>query len=139
MRQCGDLGQRRDVALHRIDAVDDDQDAAAVLLRAVQLLLEQVQAVVTERRAAWPGEQAAVEDRGVVAGVGDHRVLRAEDRAERAEVGLVAGREDDRVLGPEPLGELALELDVQVDRAVEEARAGQARAVAVERVAARPA
>ena len=47
----------------------------------------------------------------------------------------MAGREDDRVLSPEPVGELALELDVQVDRAVEEARAGQARAVAVERVA----
>ena len=33
--------------------------------------------------------------------------------ADRAQVRLVAGREDDRVLGPHPLGELALELDVQ--------------------------
>ena len=54
---------------------------------------------------------------------------------ERAEVRLVAGGEDDRVLGAQPLGELALELDVQVDRAVQEARAGEAGAVAVERVA----
>ena len=51
----------------------------------------------------------------------------AEDRPERAEVGLVAGREHERVLGPEPLGQLPLELEVQVDRAVQEARAGQAR------------
>ena len=39
----------------------------------------------------------------------------------RAEVRLVAGREDERGLGPEPLGELVLELDVKIDRAVEEA------------------
>ena len=57
-----------------------------------------------------------------------------EDRAERAEVGLVAGREHERGLGPEPLGELALELEVQVDRAVQKPRAGQSGAVAVERV-----
>ena len=130
-----DLGQRRDVALHRVDAVDHDEDAAAVLLRGLQPLLEQVQAVVAERAQLRLREQAAVEDRGVVARVGDHGVLRAEDRAERAEVGLMAGGEDERVLGPEPLGELALELDVQIDRAVEEARARQAGAVAVERVA----
>ena len=58
-----------------------------------------------------------------------------EDRAERADVGLVAGREDERVLGAHPLGQLALELQVQVERAVEQPRAGQAGAVALERVA----
>ena len=58
----------------------------------------------------------------------------AEDRPERAEVGLVAGREHERRLGPQPLGELALELEVQVDRPVQEARAGQPGAVAVQRV-----
>ena len=84
LRQRDDLGQRRDVALHRVDAVDHDEDAAAVLLRGGQPLLEQVEAVVTEGAQLRLGEQAAVEDRGVVARVGDHRVLRAEDRAERA-------------------------------------------------------
>ena len=58
-----------------------------------------------------------------------------EQRAERADVGLVAGGEDDRLLGAHPLRELALELEVQRRRAVEQARAGQARAVALERVA----
>ena len=54
----------------------------------------------------------------------------AEDRPERADVGLVAGREDDRLLGAHPLRELALEVEVQVERAVEQPRAGQAGAVA---------
>ena len=83
-------------------------------------------------------EQAAVEDRGVIAGVDDHRVAGREDRAERADVGLVAGREDDRVLGVHPLRDLALEVEVQRDRAVEQARAGQAGAVAVQRVLRAP-
>ena len=70
----------------------------------------------------------------MVAGVGDHRVRGTEDRAERTEVGLMAGREHERGLGPEPLGELRLERQVQADRAVEKPRAGQSGAVLVERV-----
>ena len=128
-------GSGRDVALHREDAVDDDEHAAAVLGRALELLLELVEPVVAERAQLGAREQAAVEDRGVVAGVGDHRVAGREQRPERADVGLVAGGEDDRVLGAHPLGDLALELEVQRDRAVEQARAGQAGAVLLERVA----
>ena len=71
----------------------------------------------------------------MVAGVADHRVAGLEDRADRAEVRLVAGGEDDRVLGPHPLGQLALELDVQRRRAVQQARAGDPGAVGLERVA----
>ena len=135
LAQLADLAQRRDVALHREDAVDDDQHAAAVVLRrAASIVLELVQAVVAERAQLGAREQAAVEDRGVVAGVDDHRVAGSEQRAERADVGLVAGREDERVLGVHPLGDLALELEVQRDRAVQQARAGQPGAVAVQRV-----
>ena len=54
---------------------------------------------------------------------------------ERAHVGLVAGGEDDRAVGPHPVGDLLLELEVQRRRAVEQARAGQAGAVALQGVA----
>src|SRR4051812_32167002 len=73
-----------------------------------------------------PREQAAVEDRRVVGGVGDDGVAGREDRAERADVRLVAGGEDQGGLGAHPVGELALELEVQGDRPVEQPRAGQA-------------
>ena len=43
------LGQWRDVALHRVDAVDYDEDAATVCLCGEESLLEQVHAVVAER------------------------------------------------------------------------------------------
>jgi hypothetical protein len=118
--QVGDLRERRDVALHREDAVDHHEDAAAVVRGLLQRPLEPVQPVVAERPQLRPRQQAAVEDRGVVARVGDHRVARPEDRPERAQVGLVARGEDDRVVRAHPRGELRLELQVQPERAVEE-------------------
>ena len=45
-----------------------------------------------------------------------------------------AGRGDERLLGAHPLGDLLLELEVQRDRAVEQARAGQPGAVLRQRV-----
>jgi 8-amino-7-oxononanoate synthase len=49
LAQIADLAQRRDVALHREDAVDHDQHAAAVGRRALEHALELVHAVVAER------------------------------------------------------------------------------------------
>ena len=68
----------------------------------------------------------------MVAGVGDYRVARGQDRAEGADVGLVAGREHQRGFGVHPFGELTLQLEVEVDRPIEKARAGEAGAVPVE-------
>ncbi len=47
--ELDDLGQRRDVALHREDAVDDDEDAAAVAGRALQHPVQLVHLAVPER------------------------------------------------------------------------------------------
>ena len=138
--QLGDLRQRRDVALHREDAVDDDEHAAAVARPRARACFSSLSSRLwrngrslardsrqPSRIEAWSPESAITVSPG------------REDRAERADVGLVAGGEDERVLGAHPLRDLALELEVQVDRAVEQARAGQAGAVALERVArARP-
>jgi hypothetical protein len=132
LAQVADGLERGDVALHREHAVDDDEDPAVVAAGLLERALELVHAVVAVRAELRARQQAAVEDRGVVARVGDDRVARREDRPERADVRLVAGREDDRVLGAHPVGELALELEVQRRRAVEQARAGQPGAEAVE-------
>ena len=68
LRQVGDRVQRGDVALHREHAVDDDEHPAAVLLGLLQPVLEQIQPVVAEGAKLRPREDAAVQDRGVVAG-----------------------------------------------------------------------
>ncbi len=119
-----DLGHGRDVALHREHAVDDDEHAAAVLRGALELLLELLQPVVTERAELGLREDAAVEDRRVVARVGDHGVTGAQERREGAVFAWLPG-EDDRILGAHPFGDLLLELEVERDRAVQEARAGE--------------
>jgi hypothetical protein len=88
---------------------------------------------VAEDPQLGAAQQAAVEDRGVVAGVGDDGVAGRQQRPERREVRLMAGREDDRLLGAHPLGDLLLELEVQRDRPVEQPRASQPGAVLVQR------
>ena len=127
--ELGDLGQRRDVALHREDAVDDDEDAAAVRCGAARACCS------SRSRRLWRNgaqlgarEDAAVEDRGVVARVGD-RPCRPGPRivpsAPRFAWWPVVNTSASSV--PEPVGELALELEVQVGRAVQEAASRSAR------------
>ena len=97
--------------------------------------LELVQPVVAEGADAGARHRHGVEDRGVVARVADHGVCRLEQRADAAGVGQVAGGEDERLLGAHPVRQLALQLQVQRQRAVEEAGAGEAGAEALQRVA----
>ena len=60
--------------------------------------------------------------------------MAAYERAYDAEVRLEAGAERDRVLLADEVRELALKLEVEVERAVEEARAGAARSVLLDRL-----
>jgi hypothetical protein len=123
------------VALHREDAVDHDEPAPAVAGRA----LEPAYSSLSSRpwrngRSFAPALEAADEDRCVVAESRDDGVRPgASSVAQGAEVGLVAGREDERVLRAHPLGELALERQVQRRRPVEQAAARQTGAVLLER------
>ena len=79
--ELDDLGQRRDVAVHREDAVGDDQRAAAVGLAQAPREVLDVAVVVDE--GLRPGEPAAVDDRGVVERVGEDDVAAARQRARR--------------------------------------------------------
>ena len=135
--ELDDRRQVAEVALHREDAVDDHQHAAAVAARALEHPLELRHLVVAVRAQLGARELAAVEDRGVVGRVADHGVAGAEDRADRPGVRLVAGREHQHLLGLHPLGELLLELEVERRRPVQQARAGEPGAVGLEGAAGR--
>ena len=135
--EIDDRRQVADVALHGEDPVDHDQRAAPIGNGPLEHRLQLVHPVVAERPKAGAGELAAVEDRGMVTGIADDRVARLEDGADRAQVRLVAGRVDDHVLRTHPVGELALELDVERRGAVEKARPGDAGPVLLERVSRR--
>ena len=133
--QVADLVERREVAVHREDAVGDDQPTPGALA-ASQLLLEVGHVPVAVAQALRLAQPDAVDDRGVVELVGDDRVLGAEQHLEHAAVGVEAGREQDRGLGAEKRGELVLELDVLGLRAADEPHAGHPEAPRVERACA---
>src|SRR2546423_14988651 len=63
----------------------------------------------------------------------EHDVREARETGDDAEVRLVAGGEDEARFLTEKLGELRLELFVQVERPIEEPAAGATRTVALER------
>src|SRR5439155_13791932 len=75
----------------------------------------------------------AVHDGRVVELVEEHDVATPHEARDQAEVRLVPRREDEAGFLAEELRQLGLELLVQVERAVQEAAAGAARAVALER------
>ena len=69
-----------------------------------------------------PRQPAAVDEAGVVLGVGEDRVAAVDQRRERAGVGGEAGGEDERRLGPFELGQPPFQLGMQ--RATGRRRAG---------------
>ena len=101
-------------------------------LASVEPRLEVGHVVVGVAEPLGLAEADAVDDAGVVEGVGDDRVLLAEQRLEEAAVGVEAGGVEDRVLGAEEARETGLELLVDVLRAADEAHRGHAEAVLVE-------
>ncbi len=135
----GDVADRveaRDDAVHREHAVGGDQlEARAVGIGLAQLALEILEVVVGVAVAPRLAEADAVDDRGVVQRVGDHRVLLAEDGLEQAAVGVEARGIQDRVLGAEEGAQPLLQLAVQRLRAADEAHRGHAEAEAFQPLA----
>ena len=126
--EFADLGQLRNVAAHGKDAVRDDE-AARGLRHGAELGLKVVHVGVAVAEHLAEGEAAAVVDAGVVLAVADDVVAAADEGADDAEVGLEARREGDGPVHVHKVGQLALQLQVQPERAVQKARAGAARAV----------
>src|SRR5690606_1807048 len=88
--------------------------------------------VVLELEDLAEAEPRAVEDAGVVERVEHGRVVPAEQTREHAEIDLEAGREGEGGFAAHERGEALLEAYVDVERAVEQARAGAAGAVLLE-------
>ena len=133
--EVADLRQRREVALHREDAVDDDRgrrrrrrlarssERSSLSIR----LWRKARSLARDSRQpsridAWSPESATTVSPGP-------RIVPSAPRFAWWPV-----REDERVVGPHPLGDLALQLEVQRDRAVQQPRAGQAGPVLHQRV-----
>ncbi len=113
-----DAGQRRDVAVHREDAVGHDEDQSIRPGRPglAQDVAQRLDVLVREDLAGSLGEAHPVDDRGVVELVGHDEVALAGDRRDHARVRREARLERQDRLGSLELGELGLELLVQRHR-----------------------
>ena len=100
----------------------------------LHLAAQIVDVVVAELADVAEGEPRAVDDAGVVLLVEVDRVALADEAGDHAEVHLEAGGEDERGVLSHELGQPLLELDVEVERAVQEAAAGAAGSVLPDRV-----
>jgi hypothetical protein len=126
--ELDDLGQRRNVALHREHTVDHD-DLALVGRRGGELLGEIFHVVVAVLVAAPEAEAAAVDDARVVEAIEKGDVVALEQARQHTEIDLVAGGEGQHRFAAHELRQALLELYVDVERTVEEARSGTTRAV----------
>ena len=128
--QLVDFVERADVAVHREDTVGDD-DAEAVFLGSLELLLEVGHIGVGVAVALGFAEADTVDDGGVVEGIGDDGVLIGQEGFEDTAVGVEAGSIEDGVLGAEELGDFLLQFLVQVLAAADEADGGHTVAAGV--------
>ena len=115
-----DAGQGRDLALHRVDAVDRHELAGVAA--ALEHALEVLHVVVTEALHLGIRELRAVEDGRVGAPIHDHDVATLREPGDDPEVRHVTRREEEARVAPEEPREPLLEVRVQLERAVEAAR-----------------
>ena len=131
-RKAHDLRQVAHVAAHGEHAVGHDEAAGAVRhLLQPGFKIRHVVVAVAEHPGV--GELAAVVDAGVVLLVAQDIVILAAHGGDDAQIGLEACGERHHGFLAEELGQLPLELRMQVQRAVEKTRSGTAGAVPVER------
>ena len=113
LREVADLVHRGDVAVHREDAVGDD-DAEPLGLGFLQAALEVCHVGVRVAVADRLAQAHAVDDGGMVERVGDDGVLGREQGLEHAAVGIEAGGIQNRVFGVEVVGDGLLELFMEI-------------------------
>ena len=132
--QVADLIESGDGAVHAERPVGGDHPVANVL-RFLELGLEVGHVAVFEDVSCGLAQADAVDDGGMVEGIGQDRVILAQQRLEEPAVGVEAGDVQDRIVGAEEAADLLLELFVYILRAADEAYAAHAVAVGVERLA----
>ena len=131
--QPADLRQLGDVAAHGEHAVGNDQHAAfAVDLLQNAFQLRHVTVAVTQHFTI--AHLAAGIDAGVVFLVADHIVVAVHQGGDNAHVGLESGAEGDNTALAQELGQLRLQLQMQLQRSVKEPGAGAAGTVFLQRL-----
>ncbi len=121
----GEFGQARDVAFHRVNALDHEH-LGHVLTHRPEHLAQIVRAVVAEALDRGHREPDAVPEARVDVFVGEDDVALLGKRRHARKAGEITGDVDVAGLAPEEVGEFFLQLDVVGARPVRGAGAGRA-------------
>ena len=135
LRQRHDLVEPSDIAIHREDAIGDDQDVPrAIGPRLFQLDFQVGHVGIGIAIAFRLAQPHAIDDRGVIERVGNDRILGAQQRLEYAAIGVKRRRIENGILTAGEIGDLRFKLFVDVLGAADEAHRGETEPVRVERV-----
>ena len=122
-------------AVHRKRSVADDEHAARALAAGLFYgLFQRIHIVVLVAVAPGFGQPDAVDDGGMVELVRHDGILLACQRLEQPPIGIKGGGVKDGVFHAHEAGDGGLKLLVQVLRAADEAHAGKAEAVGIQRM-----
>ena len=131
-RELDDLGQPREVSLHGEDPVGDDELPLPRLARSEPVAKLVHRRVLVDHLARGSREPDGVDDRGVVELVREDDGVLVGERRDGCLVRVPAGDVGQRRLRADEVGELALELVVDLERPADEAHRARARPVAAE-------
>ena len=135
IRQIAHALQVGDHTVHGEHAVGGDQDVASPCFTGLFQARFQLHHVVVGVAETLRFAQAyAVDDGGVVQGVGDNRVFCAEQGLKQTAVGVEAGGVQNRVFHSEEVRQLLLKLLVAVLRTADKANGGHTETVGVHAV-----
>ena len=127
MDDIRELPQWRYISVDREDTIGDDQ--CPRLGPTTQRSSNGLDLAVRDDDHPCPRQPAGIDQRRVVARVGDHQRARSGQGRDRAEVGQVAGGEDECCRHPDEVGELSLQASVDIRGPGDESRSGRASAV----------
>jgi hypothetical protein len=132
-RELGELGQGRDVAVHREDGLGCDQAAAMrwAVLQQEAADMGGVGVIVDDDVS--PGEAGTIDEARVIEAVGEEQIAAFDQGRNHTDVGLEAGVEEKGRIGPVETGELDLEGLMVLVIARDEARGARAEPGLVER------
>ena len=115
IRQFPDFAELGEIAIHGKHAVGDDHDAALVFAAGLfQLGFEVRHVAIGVAIARRLAEADAVNDRGMVQGIGNDGVLLAEERFEHAAIGIKTGGIEDGIFHLHIAGDAGFQLGVKV-------------------------
>ena len=121
VRDLDQRWKRCDVAVHREHAVGDQELVASRRLRLGEERVGRGRVLVREDLDLGPRQSGAVDDRGVIEGVGEDRVVPSHQSGDGAQVGQIAGGEEDGVGTALEAGQGCLQFLVETEAPGDEA------------------